>query len=55
MDPEPIKVLLIEDNYGDAKLLQEYLSESADVNFELTHIDCLDPALSYPSRSFSAR
>jgi two-component system, cell cycle response regulator len=45
MDPEPIKVLLIEDNYGDAKLLQEYLSESADVNFELTHIDCLDPAL----------
>lgn len=40
-----IRVLLIEDNPGDAKLVQIYLSESYDIAFQLTHVTHLSEAL----------
>jgi DNA-binding NtrC family response regulator len=33
------KVLLLEDNPGDARLVQEYLAESTGVRFEVAHAD----------------
>ncbi len=35
MEKKPIKVLLIEDNRGDARLIQEMLAEARRVNFDL--------------------
>src|SRR2546430_405266 len=35
--PELFRVLLIEDNPGDARLIQEMLAETPDKSFELTH------------------
>jgi two-component system, cell cycle sensor histidine kinase and response regulator CckA len=40
-----IAVLLVEDNAGDARLLQEFLSEVASAHFELIQADCLDEAI----------
>ena len=40
-----IKVLLIEDNLGDARLWREYLAESSSVQFDLTHVETLHTAL----------
>ncbi|HEX9445542.1 MAG TPA: ATP-binding protein [Candidatus Binatia bacterium] len=40
-----IKVLLVEDNPGDARLLREALAEMADARFELTHVERLSEAL----------
>lgn len=37
----PIKILLIEDNLGDARLLQETLREVAAAQFELVHVEQL--------------
>lgn len=44
MEHEPIKVLLIEDNVGDARFLWEVLSEVKSPRFELTHTDRLASA-----------
>ena len=41
MDDKRIKVLLIEDNPGDARLIQEMLSEDGHHVFELVHADQL--------------
>ena len=38
-------ILLIEDNPGDARLLQEYLSEPSFVDFTLTHAASLKEGL----------
>ena len=40
-----IKVLLIEDNEGDARLIQAYLSETANITIELERADCLSAGL----------
>jgi two-component system, cell cycle sensor histidine kinase and response regulator CckA len=40
-----IAVLLVEDNAGDARLLQEFLREVASTRFELTQADRLDEAI----------
>lgn len=40
-----IKVLLVEDNPGDARLLKEYLSESKHALFDLIHVERLTNAL----------
>ncbi len=41
----PIKVLLVEDNPGDARLMRETLAEVTSAQFELTHVERLADAL----------
>ncbi len=41
METKPIKVLLIEDNPGDARLMQELLSEERNTAFDLVQVDRL--------------
>ena len=41
----PVRVLLVEDNPGDARLVQETLAQAGDGGFELTHVDRLSAAL----------
>jgi signal transduction histidine kinase len=41
----PIKVLLVEDNPGDARLLREALAEIARARFDLTHVERLGEAI----------
>lgn len=43
----PIQVLLVEDNPGDARLLQEILADVTSAEFELTQIDRLEAALQW--------
>jgi signal transduction histidine kinase/DNA-binding response OmpR family regulator len=45
MSSGAIKVLLVEDNPGDARLLQEFLKEPPGSPFELVHVDRLSEAL----------
>ncbi len=40
-----INLLLVEDNPGDALLIQEYLSDSTELQCEITHVDTLDKAI----------
>ena len=40
----PIKILLVEDNLGDARLIKEMLSESTTVRFGLAHVKRLSEA-----------
>lgn len=44
-NPSPVKILLIEDNPQDARLVYDILSES-DMDFEIEHKDRLKKALS---------
>lgn len=44
MKERPIKVLLVEDNPGDARLVQETLAEVDSPVFELTHVERLSQA-----------
>lgn len=43
---ENLKVLLIEDNPGDAYLIEDYLEEFADFSYELIIVETLNEALS---------
>jgi CheY-like chemotaxis protein len=43
---EGIKILLIEDNSGDAYLIEEHLEEFADFSYELKSVGTLTEALS---------
>src|SRR5689334_10753141 len=45
MDDQPVKVLLVEDNRGDAELLQELLGEGPGAVFALERVDRLTAAL----------
>jgi DNA-binding response OmpR family regulator len=45
MNVEPIKVLLIEDNPGDARLISEILSEETSARFSLEHVRRLEEGL----------
>jgi len=47
MSSEPIKVLLVEDNLGDALLLYEGLQEALPDQFQMTHVRRLSEALEY--------
>jgi len=49
MQDQPIKVLLIEDNPGDARLLQEFLPQKGATHFEVTLADQLSAGLQYLS------
>jgi len=44
MKERPIRVLLVEDNPGDARLVQETLAEVDSPEFELTHVERLSQA-----------
>lgn len=44
MIEETLRILLVEDNPGDARLLRELLRESGSLRFELTHVDRLAEA-----------
>lgn len=45
METAPIKVLLVEDNPDDFRLLHLFLSESAPTQFQITHVTRLSEAL----------
>lgn len=45
--PQPIKVLLIEDNPGDARLIREYLGETPGTPFEMDWVDSLSEGLKH--------
>ncbi|HEY9641785.1 MAG TPA: response regulator, partial [Coleofasciculaceae cyanobacterium] len=45
MEGTIIQILLIEDNPGDARLLQELLREVSSVQFQITQVDCLSRGL----------
>ena len=47
MSSELIKVLLVEDNLGDARLLYEGLEEALPRQFQMTHVRRLSEALEY--------
>jgi DNA-binding response OmpR family regulator len=47
MKDRAIKVLLVEDNPGDARLVRETLSESVSPAFQLTHAEALSDAMRY--------
>ena len=48
---ETIKILLIEDNPSDAKILSKVLGEATSTKFEITHADLLSTAMEYLSKS----
>ena len=45
MPQETIKILLIEDNPGDARLLQELLKEVVSLPFKMEQVDCLSQGI----------
>lgn len=47
MSSEPIRVLLVEDNLGDARLLYEDLEEALPGQFQMAHVRQLSEALEY--------
>jgi len=44
---EPIKILMVEDNPGDARLIIEMLKESDELDFDVSHVVRLDEGLKY--------
>ena len=51
MSDRPINILLVEDNPGDAHLIQFTLAEGDPGRFELTHVSALSEALEYLAES----
>ncbi|MDY6875835.1 MAG: response regulator [Chloroflexota bacterium] len=47
MEERPIKVLLVEDNPGDTRLLREILAEVTSAQFELAHVERLSETLKH--------
>ena len=47
MNQEPIEILLIEDNPGDAFLLQKQLQKANMMQFNLIHADNLQKAIAH--------
>jgi len=45
VEGEKIRILLIEDNPGDARLIREFLAEGGGASFDLEHVDCLSKGL----------
>jgi DNA-binding response OmpR family regulator len=42
-----IKILIVEDNPGDARLIEEMLKDVEDINFDIIHVVRLDEGLKY--------
>ncbi len=51
MSEQSISVLLIEDNPGDAGLIKEYLNESTETHFQITHATTLKEGLLFASKN----
>lgn len=47
MSGEPMRVLLIEDNSGDARLIREVLADAVGTRFNLVHVEQLSQGLAY--------
>lgn len=47
MDNKPIRILLVEDNYGDARLIREMLTDPGGDRFALTHSAYLNEAIKH--------
>lgn len=45
MDAQWLNILLVEDNIKEAELLQEFLSQTRKIRFEITHVQRLDETL----------
>ena len=45
VSPRPMEILLVEDDPGDAFLVQEILTEVETSSFQLTHVGCLRDVL----------
>ena len=55
MNPSAVRILLVEDNPGDARLLRESLRDVESLACELTHVERLDDALRcLKTRAFDA-
>ena len=50
MNNKPVRILLIEDNPGDTRLIQEMLKEVKNKNFDLKWVDRLSKGLEYLSK-----
>lgn len=46
LEGEKIKIMLIEDNPGDVRLIRELVAEADGAPFDLEHVDCLSKGLS---------
>jgi len=44
MSEKTIRILLVEDNAGDTRLLREMLNEPGSLKIELTHLGCMSEA-----------
>jgi len=51
MNDRTIRILLVEDNPGDARLLGEMLNEPGSVRIELTHLGCMSEAVNHLKES----
>ena len=52
---EPLRILLVEDSLDDRELIDELLSQSTEVSFDVVHVDSLTAALNLLEReSFAA-
>jgi CheY-like chemotaxis protein len=49
MNGLPIRVMLVEDNPGDARLLHEMLHEPGSLKMEVAHFACMNDALNHLS------
>jgi signal transduction histidine kinase len=47
MNAQPVNILMVEDNPGDARLLQEYLAEGLNTEYSITHCGRLKEAVAY--------
>jgi signal transduction histidine kinase len=50
MEETPVRILLVEDNPGDARLIRETLREAVSLRFELCHVERLSDARDYCGR-----
>ncbi len=44
---DPIKILMVEDNPGDARLIIEMLKDESELDFDVSHVVRLDEGLKY--------
>lgn len=51
MADDPTRVLLVEDNDADARYVRKLLRETSDQGFQFDHVECLQDALQFLSRT----